>query len=84
MLVRLGCLKSAVEVLSQLELWEELAAAYQAIGQKGKAKELVQGLLDTEPTPTLLCLMGDITQVQMWRELNDGWMGGDCIMITGC
>lgn len=62
-LVGLSCWASAVEVLSVLELWEDLAVCYQASGRKAKAKELVQQQLDTCPTPALLCLMGDITQV---------------------
>lgn len=64
MLVGLGCMGSAVEVLSRLELWEDLAVCYQAIGRKAKAKEVVQQRLDLHPTPSLLCLMGDIAQVR--------------------
>ena len=63
MLVQLGCLSSAAEVLSRLEMWEELAACYQAVGRKAKAKELVQQQLEKRPTPSLLCLLGDILQV---------------------
>lgn len=62
-LVKLGCLSSAVEVLTRLQMWEELAMCYQAVGRKAKARELVQQQLDASPTPSLLCLMGDITQV---------------------
>lgn len=64
-LVRMGCLSNAVEVLSRLEMWEELALCYQGVGRKAKAIELVQGLLDKQSTPGLLCLMGDITQVRV-------------------
>ena len=71
-LVRMGCLSSAVEVLSRLEMWEELALCYQGVGRKAKAIELVQGLLDKQPTPGLLCLMGDITEVRGWEEGGKG------------
>ena len=64
-LVKLGCLNSAVEVLTQLQMWEELATCYLGVGRKAKAKEVVQQELDRGPTPALLCLMGDITQVRM-------------------
>ena len=71
-LVRMGCLNSAVEVLSKLQLWEELALCYYGVGRKAKAIELVQQLLAKQRTPPLLCLMGDITQVcECW-----GWEGG--------
>ena len=63
MLVSMGCLDSAIEVLSHLELWEELALCYLANGRKAKAKEIVQRQLDVHKTPSLLCLMGDITHV---------------------
>lgn len=63
-LVRMGCLSSAVEVLSRLEMWEELAICYDGVGRKAKAVELLEDLLAKERTPSLLCLMGDITQVR--------------------
>lgn len=65
-----------MEVLSQLEMWEELANCYQAVGRMAKAKELVQEQLDREPTPSLLCLMGDLTQVRskgMGGEVTERW-----------
>lgn len=64
-LVKLGCLSSAVDLLSRLQMWEELALCYQAVGRRAQAKAVVQEQLDAEPTPTLLCLMGDITQVSV-------------------
>lgn len=70
MLVKLGCLNSAVEVLTRLQMWEELATCYQAVGRKAKAKEIVQQQLDSGPTPSLLCLMGDITQVRSLHACN--------------
>ncbi len=62
-LVGLGCLNAALEVLTQLELWEELAKCYQAVGRKAKAKEIVEERIDIEATPSLWCLLGDLTQV---------------------
>jgi len=59
----LGCYGSAVEILQRLELWEELALCYLATDRKAKAKSLVQQQLEVQATPSLLCLMGDITQV---------------------
>ncbi len=61
----LGCYSSAVEIFERLELWEELALCYIATDRRAKAKHLIQKQLDTHATPTLLCLMGDITQVHI-------------------
>ena len=45
-------------------MWEELAVCYQGVGRKAKAMEIVQEQLDKKLSPSLLCLMGDITQVR--------------------
>jgi hypothetical protein len=67
-MVRMGCLNSAVEVLTRLEMWEELALCFDGVGRKAKAVELVTEQLTKERTPSLLCLMGDITQVRVGQE----------------
>ena len=66
MLMSLGCHGSAIEILTRLQIWEELALCYLALGRKAKASEVIQEQLDKRPTPTLLCVMGDITQVGMY------------------
>ena len=59
----LGCYGSAVEILERLELWEELALCYIATDRRAKAKRLILQQLEVQTTPSLLCLLGDITQV---------------------
>ena len=61
--MKMGCLSSAVEVLTRLQMWEELAVCYHRVGRKAKAIEVVREQLTVRATPPLLCLLGDITQV---------------------
>ena len=68
MLVSLGVVQGAVEVYQRLELWEEVATCYQAAGRKGRAEEVVRERLREHETPTLWCILGDVTQVCVERE----------------
>ena len=67
MLVSLGVVQGAVEVYQRLELWEEVATCYQAAGRRGRAEEVVRERLREHETPTLWCILGDVTQVCVWR-----------------
>lgn len=62
-LVSLGVVQGAVEVYQRLELWEEVATCYQAAGRRGRAEEVVRERLREHETPTLWCILGDVTQV---------------------
>ena len=59
----LGCLQSALELYERLEMWEEMAECLQAVGRTGKAEEVLRQQLAIEETPTLWCLLGDVTKV---------------------
>ena len=63
MLVSLGVVQGAVEVYQRLELWEEVATCYQAAGRRERAEEVVRERLKEHETPTLWCILGDVTQV---------------------
>lgn len=66
-MVSLGVVQGAVEVYQRLELWEEVATCYQAAGRRGRAEEVVRERLREHETPTLWCILGDVTQVCVWR-----------------
>ena len=75
MLVSLGVVQGAVEVYQRLELWEEVATCYQAAGRRGRAEEVVRERLREHETPTLWCILGDVTQVCVWRGREGGREG---------
>ena len=68
MLISLGVVQGAVEVYQRLELWEEVATCYQAAGRRGRAEEVVRERLREHETPTLWCILGDVTQVCVCGE----------------
>ena len=76
MLVSLGVVQGAVEVYQRLELWEEVATCYQAAGRRGRAEEVVRERLKEHETPTLWCILGDVTQVCGEGGRNGGREGG--------
>ena len=63
LLVTLGSVKSALEIYERLEMWEEVTHCLVAVGRRGRAEEVVRGCLAQRATPTLWCLLGDVTQV---------------------
>lgn len=62
-LVSLGCLQSALELYERLEMWQEMAECLVAVGRMGRAKEVLHQQLALSETPTLWCLLGDVTKV---------------------
>ncbi|XP_064398151.1 tetratricopeptide repeat protein 27-like isoform X2 [Halichondria panicea] len=60
-LVSLGSHHSALEIYERLQLWEDIITCYQATGRKGRAEEIVREKLQEKETPTMLCLLGDLT-----------------------
>lgn len=69
-----------VQVYERLEKWEEVVECYKAAGRGGKAEEVVRGRMERGvATPTLLCLLGDVTQnpehyCRAW-EMSEGKCG---------
>ena len=57
----LGSHHSALEIYERLQLWEDIITCYQATGRKGRAEEIVREKLQEKETPTMLCLLGDLT-----------------------
>ena len=68
-----------VQVYERLEKWEEVVECYKAAGRGGKAEGVVRGRMERGvATPTLMCLLGDVTQdPQHYRK---AWemSGGKC------
>jgi tetratricopeptide (TPR) repeat protein len=62
-LLSVGATKSALEVYERLEMWEEVAECSSAVGRTGKVREVVTERLERgAATPTLLCVLGDVTR----------------------
>ena len=68
-LVSLGCLSSALELYEHLEMWEELAECLQSVGRTGRAEEVLRQQIAVNATPTLWCLLGDVTKVTLIERL---------------
>ncbi len=65
-MVFLGSHHAALEIYERLQLWEDVITCYQAIGRKGRAEEIVREKLAERETPTMLCVLGDITNDPDW------------------
>ncbi|CAI8052814.1 Tetratricopeptide repeat protein 27 [Geodia barretti] len=62
-LLSVGATKSALEVYERLEMWEEVAECSSAVGRTGRVREVVTERLERgAATPTLLCVLGDVTR----------------------
>ncbi|RWS22960.1 tetratricopeptide repeat protein 27-like protein, partial [Leptotrombidium deliense] len=60
-LLKMGCVKAALDVYLRLQIWESIVQCYQILEKKEKAESVVRERLKIEKTPDLLCLLGDIT-----------------------
>lgn len=58
----LGATKSALDVFTKYELWEDVVNCYNKIGRRDRAEKVVRKLLEDEETAHLYCLLGDATQ----------------------
>ncbi|XP_066281764.1 tetratricopeptide repeat protein 27-like [Branchiostoma lanceolatum] len=60
-LVSLGALSSALDVFLRLHMWEDAITCYEQLGRYQKAEQLIHDQLAVQETPTLYCLLGDVT-----------------------
>lgn len=60
-LIRLGCIKEALDIYIELDLWEEVVFCYKQINRRDKAAEIIRQQIAIQETPYLLCLLGDAT-----------------------
>lgn len=61
MLMRLGCIKTALEVFERLHLWEDVIICYNELQMRQRSAEIIKVQLDKKETPKLWCLLGDAT-----------------------
>lgn len=68
-LISLGCVKEALNIYIELDLWEEIVFCYKQIGRRDKAAEIIRTQLEIKETPYLLCLLGDATdQIECYEN----------------
>lgn len=75
LLLKLGAIGSACDILEQLEMWESVIVCYQQMGKMEKAETLIREQLAIKETPNLLCFLGDITRnmdcyIKAWELSN--------------
>jgi len=52
--VKIGGIKSALDIFTKLAMWSEVVSCYMALKKKKRAKRLLDELLAKRPTPELL------------------------------
>ncbi|CAI9720980.1 repeat 27 [Octopus vulgaris] len=62
LLISLGSIGSACDILEQLEMWEDVIVCYQRMNKLEKAESLIREQLEIEETPNLWCFLGDVTR----------------------
>ncbi|XP_068205908.1 tetratricopeptide repeat protein 27 [Palaemon carinicauda] len=60
-LMRLGCVKSALEVFERLHLWDDVITCYNELQMRQRSAEIVRMQMEKKETPKLWCLLGDAT-----------------------
>ncbi|CAL4168267.1 unnamed protein product, partial [Meganyctiphanes norvegica] len=61
MLMRLGCVKSALEIFERLHLWEDVIVCYNDLQMRQRSAEVIRNEMEKGETPKLWCLLGDAT-----------------------
>ncbi|XP_065184531.1 tetratricopeptide repeat protein 27-like [Sycon ciliatum] len=61
-LIRLGVVKSALDIFTHLEMWDDVIECLVILGRHGDAERLVRERLDVQETPALWCSLGDLTK----------------------
>ena len=61
MLMRLGCVKTALEIFERLHLWEDVVTCFNDLQMRQRAAEVVREQLQKGETPKLLCMLGEAT-----------------------
>jgi hypothetical protein len=57
----IGVVRSALDIFTRLELWENVISCHQLLQQSKKADDLICKLLEKTPnSPKLTCLLGDV------------------------
>jgi tetratricopeptide (TPR) repeat protein len=56
-----GAAKSALQILEELDMYEDVIDCYRVTGEVKKAEGIVRSRLEVEQTPLLWCLLGDLT-----------------------
>lgn len=65
----IGVLKSALEVYERLQMWDQVALCYSAVGQDEKAKEILFDHLEKKPKDARSwTILGEITQEPQYLE----------------
>ncbi|KAI8908476.1 hypothetical protein EDD86DRAFT_207765 [Gorgonomyces haynaldii] len=60
--VSLGVVRSALEIFTRLEMWENVISCYQMMEEGKKAEQVILDCLKDGETPKMLCLLGDVRQ----------------------
>ncbi|XP_063608874.1 tetratricopeptide repeat protein 27-like [Penaeus indicus] len=69
MLMRLGCVKTALEVFERLQLWEDVITCYNELQMRQRSAEIIRSQLNKGETPKLWCLLGDATDdIECYRK----------------
>lgn len=61
MLMRLGCVKTALEIFERLHLWEDVIICYNDLQMRQRSAEVIRKEMEKGETPKLWCLLGDAT-----------------------
>lgn len=76
-LASLGAIRSAMDMFTRLNLWEDVVHCHVMLEEPKKAETLVTQLLQTSPkSPKLHCMLGDIRKEPMYYEMAWELSGG--------
>ncbi|XP_074642936.1 tetratricopeptide repeat protein 27-like [Tubulanus polymorphus] len=67
-LLKIGSVKTALDVFLKLQRWDSVIECYQILGRREKAEETVREQLAIQETPELWCYLGDATSDCQYYE----------------